>query len=81
MKITKIGRKIILVPAGTPQPLWSVMIKNYNCTNYLRKTLASVLALDSRLEVVDRYSTKDSSEVVVKDIAGDRTAISLSYQN
>ena len=51
------------VPEGTPRPLWSVMILTYNCSNYLRETLVSVLAQDPgayvmQIEVVDDHSTK-----------------------
>lgn len=56
------------------QPLWSVMIKSYECANYLCETLASVLASYSRLEIADDYSIKDDLEAVKREIAGDRAA-------
>lgn len=67
------------VPEGTPRPLWSVMIPTYNCANYLRETLASVLAQDPgpevmQIEVVDDHSTKDDPEAVVRELAGDRVS-------
>jgi len=63
------------VPAGTPRPLWSVMIPTYNCAQYLRQTLASVLTQDPgpdqmQIEIVDDCSTKDDPETVVRE-AGD----------
>ncbi|MCW9682202.1 glycosyltransferase [Dolichospermum planctonicum UHCC 0167] len=68
---------ILPVPEGIPRPLWSVMIPTYNCANYLRESLASVLAQDPgadimQIEVVDDYSTKDDPEAIVREIAGDR---------
>ncbi|BAZ10118.1 family 2 glycosyl transferase [Calothrix sp. NIES-4071] len=65
------------VPENTPRPLWSVMIPTYNCADYLRETLASVLAQDPglevmQIEVVDDHSTKDNPEAIVRELAGDR---------
>jgi glycosyltransferase involved in cell wall biosynthesis len=59
------------------RPLWSVMIPTYNCANYLRETLASVLAQDlgsdfMQIMVVDDYSLKDDPEAVVKEIGNGR---------
>ena len=53
------------------RPIWSVMIPTYNCANYLRETLASVLAQDPgadvmQIEVVDDHSTKDDPKAVVE---------------
>ena len=50
------------VPEGVHRPKWSVMIPTFNCANYLRQTLESVLAQDPgpeqmQIEVVDDCST------------------------
>lgn len=42
---------IVPVPDGVERPFWSVMIPTYNCANYLRETLASVLAQDMGSEI------------------------------
>jgi glycosyltransferase involved in cell wall biosynthesis len=77
---------IIAVPEEIPRPLWSVMIPTYNCANYLRETLTSVLAQDPgsdvmHIEVVDDCSTKDDPESVVKEIAGDRVSFYRQPEN
>jgi hypothetical protein len=74
------------VPDGTPHSLWSVMIPTYNCANYLRETLTSVLAQDPgadvmQIEVVDDHSTQDDPESVVRELAGDRVSFYRQPEN
>src|ERR1700758_2683106 len=69
--------RITPVPSDVKRPLWSVMIPTYNCANYLRETLQSVLAQDPgpdvmQIEVVDDCSTKDDPEGVVREIGQGR---------
>ncbi len=59
------------------RPLWSVMIPTYNCAEYLRNTLKSVLAqypgVDRmQIVVVDNNSTQDDPQAVVKELGGGR---------
>ena len=54
------------------RPLWSVMIPAYNCINYLRHTIESVLAQDPgednmQIEVVDDHSTDGNVEALVRE--------------
>ncbi len=63
---------------------WQVY--TYNCANYLRETLASVLAQDlgpevMQIEVVDDHSTKDDPEAVVRELAGDRVSFYRQPEN
>ena len=65
------------IPAGTPRPLWSVMIPTHNCASYLRQTLAAVLAQapgpeQMQIEVVDDCSAKDDPEAVVREVGRGR---------
>lgn len=74
------------VPAGIQRPLWSVMIPTYNCAQYLRQTLESVLAQDPgpdqmQIEVVDDCSTADNPEAVVRAVAGDRVRFYRKEKN
>lgn len=71
---------------GQPRPLWSVMIPTYNCANYLRETLTSVLAQDPgpdimQIEVVDDHSTKDDPEAVVKELGQGRVGFYRQTEN
>ncbi len=59
------------------RPLWSVMIPSYNCSDYLRKTLLSVLAQDPgpgemQIEVIDDHSTDADVEALVAEIGNGR---------
>jgi len=62
---------------SVPRPLWSVMIPTYNCAEYLRQTLASVLAQDPgpdvmQITVVDDHSTLDDPAAVVEELGRGR---------
>ncbi|WP_324671899.1 glycosyltransferase family 2 protein [Hymenobacter sp. GOD-10R] len=62
------------------------MIPTYNCANYLRETLQSVLAQDPgedlmQIEVIDDYSTKDDPEAVVAEIGRGRVKFFRQSQN
>ncbi len=59
------------------RPLWSVMIPTYNCAEYLRQTLKSVLAQDPgadkmQIAVVDNNSTEDDPAGVVEELGAGR---------
>ncbi len=67
------------IPEGVARPLWSVMIPTYNCADYLRITLASVLEQDlgadvMQIEVIDDFSTHDDPEAIVKELGGNRVS-------
>jgi cellulose synthase/poly-beta-1,6-N-acetylglucosamine synthase-like glycosyltransferase len=73
-------------PEGETRPLWSVMIPTYNCAEYLKQTLTSVLAQDPgpdvmQIQVVDDYSTKDDPKSVVEEIGQGRVEFYQQPQN
>src|SRR5258707_3956554 len=61
------------VNTGVRRPMFSVMIPAYNCTNYLREALSSVLAQDPgedkmQIEVVDDCSTDADVRALVMQL-------------
>jgi GT2 family glycosyltransferase len=78
--------RIAPVPAGASRPLWSVMIPTFNCADYLRQSLASVLDQDPgpevmQIEVVDDGSTLDDPEAVTAELGGGRVGFFRRPQN
>ncbi|WP_316814901.1 glycosyltransferase family 2 protein [Pedobacter nyackensis] len=73
----KLPPKIAPLVPGPDRPLWSVMIPSYNCINYLRKTISSVLlqAPDTKsmqIEVVDDFSNDGDVEALVQELGEGR---------
>ncbi len=73
-------------PQTGRRPFWSVMIPAYNRTQYLEKTLTSVLSQDPgreemQIEVVDDASTIDDPEPLVRRVAGDRISFVRNPRN
>jgi GT2 family glycosyltransferase len=73
-------------PAGEKRPLWSVMIPTYNCAQYLRETLKSVLSQDPgretmQIQIVDDCSTKDDPRSVVAEMGGSRVEFHQQSNN
>jgi glycosyltransferase involved in cell wall biosynthesis len=68
---------IIPVPPTEKRPLWSVLIPTYNCSEWLRQTLESVLIQDPgpekmQIEVVDDCSTDGDIGALVQEIGKGR---------
>ena len=69
--------KIKPLPPSDDRPLWSVMIPSYNCINFLRETIESVLVQAGgsdimQIEVVDDYSSDGDVEALVGELGKGR---------
>ncbi|KIC92324.1 glycosyltransferase [Flavihumibacter sp. ZG627] len=74
------------VPTGTIRPLWSVMIPAYNCMEFLKQAIASVLeqapAEDiMQIEVVDDASTDGNIKELVETIGKGRVSYFRQPEN
>jgi glycosyltransferase involved in cell wall biosynthesis len=74
------------IPDNTNRPLWSVMIPAYNCINYLRATIESVLCQDQgeglmQIEVVDDCSTDGDVAQLVLETGKGRVAYFRQDEN
>ncbi|ULQ52430.1 glycosyltransferase family 2 protein [Flavihumibacter fluvii] len=61
------------------RPLWSVMIPSYNCLEFLRDAIESVLVQDlgpekMQIEVIDDASTEGDVEALVKEVGKGRVS-------
>jgi glycosyltransferase involved in cell wall biosynthesis len=77
---------IVPVPADTVRPTWTVIIPTYNCAQYLRETLESVLIQDPGADemeiiVVDDCSTKDDPAMVVAECGKNRVRFIQQKKN
>src|SRR5579871_1231224 len=85
-RIPLIPPTIAPVKAGIVRPLFSVMIPTYNCSNYLREALLSVLAQDlgpekMQIEVVDDHSTDADVRALVEELGKGRVGYYQQERN
>lgn len=85
-RIPKSPPKIEPLADNVVRPLWSVMIPSYNCINYLRETINSVLvqafsAEEMQIEVIDDCSTDGDVEALVKELGNGRVAFYRQPKN
>lgn len=74
------------VSPAEKRPLWSVLIPTYNCIDWLRQTLESVLVQDPgpekmQIEVVDDYSTDGDVSALVQEIGKGRIGFFRQEKN
>jgi glycosyltransferase involved in cell wall biosynthesis len=80
------GPRVEPIAQGIVRPLWSVMIPAFNCAQYLRPCLESVLAQDPgvdrmEIEVIDDCSTEDDPEAVVTELGKGRVKFHRKSRN
>ena len=85
-RIPKTPPKIEPLPHGIDRPVWSVMIPSYNCINFLRETIESVLiqaecAAIMQIEVIDDYSNDGDVEALVHELGKGRVSFYQQPKN
>lgn len=78
--------QILPLPQSDNRPLWSVMIPSYNCINYLKKTIESVLiqaesASIMQIEVIDDFSTDGDVNALVQQLGNGRVTFFQQAEN
>jgi len=84
--MTEHTRSIPPCDDGSPRPLWSVLIPTFNCAEFLRETLASVLVQapgpeQMEIMVVDDCSDRDDPRAVVAEVGGGRVGFLRQPRN
>jgi len=74
------------LPESVDRPRFSVMIPTFNCAEYLRVCLTSVLGQDlgparMQIEVIDDCSTLDDPEAVVRELGAGRVVFTRQEHN
>lgn len=85
-RIPKSPPKIEPLGDDIERPLWSVMIPSYNCIQYLREAILSVLeqapsAQEMQIEVIDDSSTDGDVEALVRKLGNGRIGFFRHPQN
>lgn len=67
------------LPEDSQRPLWSVMIPSYNCIDYLRESITSVLLQapseeEMQIEVIDDFSADGDVQALVAEIGQGRVS-------
>lgn len=73
-------------PPDQSVPFWSVMIPTFNSGDYLRQTLASVLAQDQgpermQIEVIDDASDSDDPAAIIAELGNGRVQFTRQLRN
>lgn len=85
-KVAQYHAPIYPIAEGTPRPFWSVMIPAFERTEFLAKTIESVLAQDPgpeqmQIEVIDNCSKSPNVAKLVNDLGKGRVAIFRQPKN
>ena len=85
-RIPDVPPRISPIPDDTSRPLWSVMIPTYNCINFIKEAIESVLIQDPgsdimQIQVIDDHSTDGDVEALVREIGDGRVLFFRQTRN